>query len=357
MEYFDRYISNTTVGSGNQSWFAPENPQEIITAVVFFKLTVQGKFNYSLLYSNTVDTTYADGTHSRCNRVCDEWQLHSLRLAVCDAIDPAACKDWKICTFDGKADKTVHPGELFATDPVELDGKTYLAVEIIFSGKMLPHHPESIVSGLVKKGEVWEESTLFPYPSMIGVERKVKTRIGFWGDSITQGIGTEKDSYTHWNAVCAEKLGNEYSYWNLGIGYARGRDAATLGSWFFKAMQVDVLVLTFGVNDLYHDKDLEALKTNLQILVKEAKARGIKVIQQTVPPFDYEGEVDTNWRAVNSFVKEVLATQCDLFFDNVPILGMEAPKENRSRYGGHPNAMGCKLWGEALAEAMKDILE
>ena len=356
MEYFENFVSNTTAGSGNQSWFAPEDANKVQKAIVFFKLTVRGKLNYSLLYSNIVDSTFADGTHSHCNMVCEEWRIHSLRLATCDAIDITACKNWNPCTFNGELEKSVHPGEMFATDPLLIDGKTYLAIEITFSGSMLPHHPESIVSGFVAGENGWEESTYFPYPSMIGVEREVKTRIGFWGDSITQGIGTEKDSYTHWNAVCAGILGDDYSYWNLGIGYARARDAASCGAWAYKAGKVDVLVLTFGVNDLYHDKDKEALKKNIETIVTEAKNRGQKVVLQTIPPFDYEGEVDENWRDVNCYVREVLAPRCDLFFDNVPILGKEVPHENESRFGGHPNAEGCKLWGEALAKAIQEII-
>lgn len=90
-----------------------------------------------------------------------------------------------------------------------------------------------------KEEDAFLPSINLPVPSMVGCVRAVEKRIGFFWDSITQGIGSEKNSYGHWNAVLAEKLGEKNAYWNLGIGFARASDAATNGVWLQKAKQND----------------------------------------------------------------------------------------------------------------------
>lgn len=90
------------------------------------------------------------------------------------------------------------PGEQFHTDPVLLSAKAgeYLCVELCFSGKELPCHPESWLPGFLKTYSGWEYTTNLPFASMVGCDRRVKTA-DLFGDSITQGIGTPKNSYLH----------------------------------------------------------------------------------------------------------------------------------------------------------------
>ena len=49
----------------------------------------------------------------------------------------------------------------------------------------------------------------------------------------------------------------------------------------------------------------------------------------------------------------MLKEKADGFFDNLPLLCMDAPNDNVARYGGHPDEEGCRAWGEALAAAIK----
>ena len=77
-----------------------------------------------------------------------------------------------------------------------------------------------------------------------------KARIAFIGDSITQGCGTTYNGYKQYAAVAAGRLGEDYAFWDLGLGYARGSDAATDGIWLYKAKQNDLVSVCFGVNDI-----------------------------------------------------------------------------------------------------------
>ena len=74
--YFKAYVSNTLAGSGNQSYFVSDNT--IQTGRVFYKVFAGGKYNYSFMFTNVIDSTYADGAHSKANLRCKEWTIKSL---------------------------------------------------------------------------------------------------------------------------------------------------------------------------------------------------------------------------------------------------------------------------------------
>ena len=54
----------------------------------------------------------------------------------------------------------------------------------------------------------------------------------------------------------------------------------------------------------------------------------------------------------NGFIKNSLSG-ADFIFDCAQFL---ADKNGDPIYGGHPNAQGCKLWGEALFKALKEVI-
>ncbi len=360
MRYFDEFTSNSAAGSGNPYFFRPEDPEKKTVGRTYYRLTYGGEHRYSLLYSNLIDSTFADGSVSHCNLVADEWMIHGMRVGLCKKENAEACAEpekWVRVTFDGQAKKRVAPGEMFAADPVTLNAGSgeYLCVEMIFSGKMLPCHPESVLSAYTDRGNGFERDIEQPFASMIGCDRKVKTRLGFLGDSITQGIGTPIDSYAHWVARVAEQMGERIACWNIGLGYGRAADVATGGAWMFKAKQNDAVCVCFGVNDLEQTKDAELLEKNLRTIVRELKNEGKRVLVQTVPPFDYPEELRTLWLRVNRFITEELVKEADAVFDVVPILGQKE-RPHMTRFGVHPDGTGCAAWADALVPVIRKWL-
>lgn len=358
MEYFDRFVSNTLAGSGNQFCLKLEDAEKIRTGRVYYKIFSGGAYHYSLLFSNIIDSTYSEGQDSRKNIVCDQWYIESLRLGICDdcnceeMIEPA----WFIpLTFQGKASKTVMPGEFFCTDEVLLDVKKdqYICLEMAFRGKEIPHHPETRLPMFLLEDGQWVPSQKMPVPGMIGCDRKVNRRIAFLGDSITQGIGPAMNSYAHWNAVLAELLGEEDSYWNLGLGYGRADDAASEGPWIFKAKQADVVFVCFGVNDIYRGFAEDVIIRNLRTIVERLDENGVQVIVQTIPPFNYDEPRRPMWERINTFIREELGKN-HMIFDTVPVLGDKEKGLNIAKYGGHPDEEGSLLWGKALYKMLKE---
>ena len=361
--YFARFRANTMAGSGNQSWFRSESAEKEITGRVFYRVFAGGEYNWSPLFSDAVFTTFADGSHSHANQTLGGWRICSARIGVTGRAEMegfAEPERMLPLTFAGKRDYRPAAGETFFADPIALRAEKgeYICLETTVCGERIPCHPESLLPAFVRTQDGWTHSTDLLFTAMLGCDRPVRMRVGFLGDSITQGIGTQPNAYLHWNAVLAEKLGADYAFWNLGLGYARASDAASDGVWLELARQNDAVFLCLGVNDLYHAAlSAETLKQNLLRTVRGLKEAGVSVLVQTIPPFEYEGERREIWLQVNGWIRETLAREADAVFDNVPVLGRSAEEPFYSRYGGHPDERGCAAWAEALEPAARRFLE
>ena len=362
MKFFEKYTSNTCASSANQHYFTLEKG-EVCTSRVFYKIFKGGKFGYSLMFSSILDSTYADGTVSHKNLICHSWTIHSARVGKCKYIPEditnygdISVTDFADLTFDGKITKEVMPGEFFCCDELKLsfEKDEFLCLEMTFSGDMLPYHEESLLPIYRKTESGWEYDRKMPLPGMIGCDRPVKEQIGYWGDSITQGIGSTLNSYLHWNARLSNMLGEEYAYWNIGIGFGRANDAASGGAWMYKALKCDTLVVCFGVNDLCRWFSVEETKKDLTTIIDTLKAKGKRVILQTIPPFDYNEERKAKWIPLNDFIHGELKEKVDFLFDSVPVLGKK-DEPHMSIYGGHPNNEGGRVWAEALHREIKNL--
>ena len=354
--YFDKFVSNTVAGTSNQSYF--DCPEEK-TAWAFYRVLKCGRLPYSFFYTNTVDSTYSDGSASKRNDLCGEWHIHD--MSVCSVkniyevfVDEADDKRVTL-TIDGKEKKTVLPGEEFCTDVVMLDINEggYVCVKMTFSGERVPCHIENMIPtfSYSESNREIRSDNYIPLPSMVGVRRENAGRIAFIGDSITQGIGCPEDSYANYAAVCAKELGNSYSFWNLGIGFGRGADFASDGAWAKKARNCDTAIVCFGVNDILHVADTKKAIEAFDKIVKILS--GKKIIFQTVPPFNYGDEADKMWRELNKHIDTEISGRVFAVFDNTQYLS-DSMKPSHALYGGHPNAVGAGIWGRHLADFLKD---
>ncbi len=361
MEFFKKYTSNTIAGSGNQSFFRVEDENKVQIGRVYYKVFAGGEYDYSLLFSNITDSTFSDGKHSHRNLILPPWTIVKASIGITETCYMNKMAEPLVMhplTFGGKQEKDVAPGEFFSSDPIKLapNKGDYLCLEIAFKGKMIPYHEESILPTFLYDGENWIQSKRHPFASMLGCTRTAEKRIAFLGDSITQGIGVRPNSYDHWNSVVAEALGDRYAYWNLGLGYGRADDAATDSAWLYKAKQNDLVVVCYGVNDIYKGYTAEQIKTNLTVIVDKLHEAGCEVVLQSVPPFDYHDEYTDIWYEVNRYVREELSEKAELFFDCAKYLQKSEEEPYLAPFGGHPNAEGCKIWGDALAEKMLEYL-
>lgn len=343
-DFYRSFASDCTAGCGNQLLTRLEAPVTK-TGRCWFRLSRGGE-NYALLFSNQIDSTYDDGSISKANDVGGEWQIESMRLGLCKGVGEVPLA-WQQVTFDGQTHKPVSGPDAFATDPVPLHAKAgdYLCYEITLTGSCYPYHEEAVLT--------MKPDKQMPLPLMIGCDRPVSQKVGFLGDSITQGCGTEDDSYTHWVAKIAENLPADISVWDLGIGYARAKDAATDGGWLARAKQCDTVHVCFGVNDVLRGRKAESILQDLKTILTKLKAANSRVILLTLPPFDLEGDQRIQWEKTNAAIRSSLCKEADGLFDIAAVLGQPAPNENLCIYGGHPNAEGCRLVAEAYLKQMQ----
>ncbi len=352
MRFFDEYTSNTVAGSNNQFFFESDGCPHTVRTL--YRVQTGGTYRYTFLFSNILDSTYGNGSQSHCNLVMDAWEIVGMRVGVtsfCSATEMQEPNDMQPVTVGGSVSKTVNSAEFFSTDAVTLaaDKGEYICLEITYCGARIPYHKESIIPSFAWQGDVWVPTKEAPAVGMLGCDRAVKARIGFLGDSITQGNGTQVNSYTHWNAVVADHLGDEYAYWNLGIGCGRAADAASDGAWLYKAKHNDIVVVCFGVNDILQGSDAACIIASLERIVAMLQQAGVTVAIQTVPPFDYDETQAAVWQAVNTYIRADLAQRVAFMFDCADYLKKSDDEPHMAPYGGHPNAVGCKIWGDALA--------
>lgn len=338
--FYERFSSDCTAGSAAQVLTRFDEPVHR-TGRVWYRLSHGGE-NYALLFTNRTDSTFSDSSISAANDPGGEWKILSMRVGLCSAwgMEP---ENWIGVTFDGLTEKTVSTPEPFTTDPIPLSAKggEYLCYEIELKGCQFPYHQEITLTTRMTENGVTTDERQFPVPVMIGSDRKVVRRIGFIGDSITQGCGTEYDSYTHWVAKIAEGLPENASVWDLGIGFARGYDAATGGGWLRRAMTCDEVNVCFGVNDLLRGRTADQLIADLRTIMRSLQSAGCRVILFTVPPFDMVDEKREYWYQVNDIIRTELCHEADGWFDLAAELGQPAPNAHMAAYGGHPNAEGC----------------
>jgi lysophospholipase L1-like esterase len=366
MEYFKNYVSNTLAGTSNQLYFDNSSAKDKISeGMMFYKATVGGEFEYSLLFSNSIDSTYASGNKGVPNMKLADFEITGVKIGVLNGKQYPTPQnaESKTTLVSAAVSKYEHTNKVtyFETSPVKLNAKAddYIVVIVEFKGTRVPCHVESLIPTFKNENGTWKSSKNIPLANMVGIKREVKATVAYLGDSITQGIGVGEDKYVFWNAIASKKLGDDYAYWNLGIGYARCKDAATDGSWLFKAKQADYVVVCLGVNDISSDKATGTqLCKNLKTVVDKLNAAGCNVILQTVPPYtSYNDDGIKTWYAANDYIRNELSKKVVAVFDQTELLMTAEKKPNKVRYGGHPSQLGCKRWGEALYKFLTENVE
>lgn len=341
----------------------------------YVRLRENGSLTLKFWHSNNVDSTWDLGQEASGSEPGGEWVIEAAYIADGGLVpDGSVTPGTQIpVTFGGEGPRQVARGECFWSDEakLELPEGHYLAftwtIRTLAAGKSFPYNVEGmLVSGFDAPGTLAgseaaegfnESDKLLVAPSYIGYKKQVAKKLVFLGDSITQGVRTEKDAYTYWAARIAEGLGTEYGLWNIGSGWGRAYDVAADGPWLNKAKQGDEVLMVLGVNDLDIGKrtadellgDLAGIITK----IKEANPEA-GIILSTVPPFNFAEERETYWRTVNAVILNAPPAGVDRVFDIAAVLSEPAPEEHRIRpeymsneFDPHPNGHA----GKAVAEA------
>ncbi|MGV9788916.1 SGNH/GDSL hydrolase family protein [Streptomyces sp. NPDC003435] len=225
--------------------------------------------------------------------------------------------------FDGAYAVTIPAGQQVRSDAVRIavprDSDVLVTTYAVAPSGPVTYHPHARQISYLAEGDRTEESTGVPYTKQTSswryltaldvlTEEAHGTVVAF-GDSITDGISSTTGENHRWPDVLASRLRSaaghrtdapRYSVVNEGIsgnrvltagpgspaqnpsGLSRfGRDA--LGH-----ANVKVVVIDLGVNDILRSKapgDRDKILDGLRTLVRQAHARGLKVVGATLTPF------------------------------------------------------------------------
>ncbi len=361
---FRTYVSNTYISTGSNYCV---DKAESVTYRAYFPVEETGELEYKFYFSNTVDSTYDDGTHGHVGQVGGDYTIESASIADGGTSVEDEITGRTPVTFSGSEGKTVSAGETFWSDPVTFDVPEghFLVWEWTVSGENIP---ATSMSNLTKtsadygdgKGMVYCDQ--LPLPQLIGAKRDVKYQICAVGDSITQGCQTEFMAYEFWAARIAQRMGSKNSFYNCGLGWSRTSDIAAGGDWLSRASQADAVIVAFGTNDIISgeyggdggntaDEILGYLRTAVTFL----KEQGCSVIVFTAPPEDYR----ENMEAVRSEYNQKLPGLCQelgaTLFDFASYLSTEEDPAH-ALYGGHPNGEGGQIVADAFAEQFSTFL-
>ncbi|CAH1224310.1 hypothetical protein PAECIP111892_05470 [Paenibacillus auburnensis] len=341
----------------------------------YVRLRENGSLTLKFWHSNSVDSTWDIGQEANGSEPGGEWSIEAAYIADGGLVpDGTVAPDSQVpVTFTGAYSKVVAPGECFWSDEASLDLPEghYLAftwtIRTAAPGKSFPFNVEGILvsaydadgnlAGQSSADTFTESDKLLVMPSYIGYKKQVAKKLVFLGDSITQGVRTEKDAYSYWAARIAEGLGTDYGLWNIGSGWGRAYDVAADGAWLNKAKQGDEVLIVLGVNDLDIGKrSAEELLGDLTAIIGKIKEANnhADIILSTVPPFNFEEEREVSWRKVNETIRTNPPAGVNRVFDIAAVLSVPAPADHRIRpeymsneFDPHPNGHA----GKAVAEA------
>ena len=353
------FVSNTVAGTGN-NFIAFLKKGEKRTFLSYIKPVYNGRFIWKFWYANTVDSTFSDGSEAYADRSGGNFTVESAFIGLSDRADGKHIRSKALITYNGNICKKVATDERFWSDEIEFSvsegeylvfGWTIVAEDEI---TVIPLSPDSQIPCFVSSGDENFQNTLnAPKPNLFAIKKNDVKQLGFLGDSITQGCGTRIDKYEFWAARIGYALKEEYSSWNLGLGFARAKDAAQKGNWFYKACQCDEIIICLGINEILGNPEQDSgdILSSLDKIISGLRENNcdIKITLFTLPPpNDPQARLDI-WRKVNYGIRNELIKRIDDFFDIALVLGNSNGVDYLSVCNDlHPDGSGGKIVADAF---------
>jgi len=365
-------FSGTVVGIPGNEFVAVATTPFLTTYRTYVRSRAPGPTSWVFWMSNAQDSTFGVGPPNP-NTPGPAWQIEAAFAGDGGTGHGCAVPGTLVpITFGGSPTRTVQPSEKFWSDPITLDlpdGDDLVFTWAVSAGATGPAMPATSAPFLTTyfatgKNLADQESNagfslsydLLVAPQLFATDRAVTNRLCFLGDSITQGIGSTRDSYGYWVAKIADGLGPDVAVWNLGSGWARAADAASDGVWLWKAKQCDEVAVILGVNDILNSaRTSDQILADLTTILGALKAHNpaVKTILFTVPTFNFGGALYTTWKQVNDTIRAAPLPGADRVFDIADVESQPAPNDGLLKMGyttgdGHPNDVGSAAIANAF---------
>ncbi|MEU6772830.1 SGNH/GDSL hydrolase family protein [Streptomyces sp. NPDC046759] len=247
----------------------------------------------------------------------------SIALSAGDGTAAADPDSMRRLTFDGSTTVVIPAGEQIVSDAVHLalphDSDVLVTTYSPTPSGPVTYHPHARQISYVAAGDRTEDATGTPYTqqtpywryltSLDVLSNEADGTVAVFGDSITDGITSTTGANHRWPDILARRLRTaieggqhlpRYSVVNEGISGNQvladglGRPAENqsgLGRFGRDALShpnLKVVVIDLGINDILRNPGLadpNRITAGLRTLVREAHARGLKVVGATLTPF------------------------------------------------------------------------
>ncbi len=202
------------------------------------------------------------------------------------------------------------------------------------------------------KGNVGSNAAIKPIavPQIISNKPKIVA----FGDSLTAGFGLlEKESYPY---LLQEKLkadGYDLEVVNAGVSGDTTLGGLERIDWVLEMENIKIIILELGANDLMRGVPAAKIKSNLDTIIRRAKAKNVRVLlcgmlAPTTTGSEYGREF--------SVLFPDLATEHKTEFLPFLLENVALKKELNQADGIHPNAEGEMIMTDNVYKTLKPML-
>jgi acyl-CoA thioesterase I len=182
-----------------------------------------------------------------------------------------------------------------------------------------------------------------------------RPKIIAFGDSLTAGFGlTERESYPYLLQQQLNSDGYDYEIVNAGVSGDTSLGGLERVDWVFEQDGVEILILELGANDLLRGIPVARMRSNLDQIIRKAKAKNVTVLLcgMIAPPImgaEYQRDFTNSFPAL---ADEHGVAYVPFLLENVAL-----KRELNQADGIHPNAEGTKIMMENVYKGLKPLLK
>ncbi|MGV9451126.1 SGNH/GDSL hydrolase family protein [Streptomyces sp. NPDC003635] len=316
-------------------------------------------------------------------------------IAVAAGSDTAAAvtQTMRRLTFGGNTTVVIPPGGQVMSDAVRVgvpaDADVLVTTYSPTRSGPVTYHPHARQASYVARGDRTEDVTGAAFTEEVGYWRYLTAldvlskdsdgTVVVLGDSLTDGITSTSGANRRWTDVLSLRLRTalaagedlpRYSVVNQGIsgnqilvgGLGRPADNPSgldrFGRDVLNRTNVKVVVIALGVNDILRNPQLadpERILEGLRVMVRQAHARGLKVIGATLMPFQghrgYTAEREAVRQRINAEIRSGRVFDGVADFDEA-LRDPYNPRKLRGDYDSgdhlHPSDRGYERMAESF---------
>ena len=212
-----------------------------------------------------------------------------------------------------------------------------------------------LLSACSRTGDTSRNASAANKPIILPKILSNKPKIVAFGDSLTAGFGLlEKESYPY---LLQEKLradGLDFEVVNAGVSGDTTLGGLERIDWVLEMENIKILILELGANDLMRGVPAAKVKSNLDTIIRKAKAKNVRILLcgMLAPPAG--GAVD--YSREFTLVFPDLATEYKVDFLPFLLANVALKKELNQADGIHPNVDGEKIMTDNVYKALKPML-